>query len=276
MERDCLRVETGIVLTAQNGGLFVSRRQGMHPDRRISSYELIFVRTGVLAIREEDRGFKVSAGQSLILWPERRHRGTAPFPPDLSFYWIHFTLQPPSASTRSPELTIPQYATVSRPDHMTELFRRFLDDQESGILDVTSAGLLVMLMLCEVARSRPPGSLPESASTRLAGRADAYIRTHFHEPIRPADLAQMLGCNANYLSRIFHQAYGQTLTEAIHRRRLHHARQLLLDDDRNVDEIARACGFQDAGYFRRMFKRQEGITPLAFRRLYSRLHTNTH
>jgi AraC-like DNA-binding protein len=158
---------------------------------------------------------------------------------------------------------------------MTELFRRFLDDQESGALDPTSAALLVMLMLCEVARSRPPSKTGESASTRLAGRADTYIRTHFHQPLTPSSLAAILGCNANYLSRIFHQVYERTLTATIQECRLRYARQLLLDDDRNIDEIARACGFRDTGYFRRLFKRYEGLSPLSFRRLYSRLHTNT-
>ncbi|HZO89456.1 MAG TPA: AraC family transcriptional regulator [Chthonomonadaceae bacterium] len=276
MERDVLMVRMGLALKAQNGGLFVSRGQGRHPDRRIASHELIFVRKGILAIQEEERRFEVSAGQSLLLWPKRRHWGTAPFPPDLAFYWVHFTLQGVPSHASPPDLTVSQHVALSRPDHMTELFRRFLDDQESGALDANSASLLVMLMLCEVARSRSAGDVRESASTRLAGRADAYIRTHFHEPITPSGVAESLGCNANYLSRIFREVYGQTLTEAIQRRRLHFARQLLLDDDRNVDEIARVCGFSEAGYFRRLFKRQEGVTPLAFRRLYSRLHTNTH
>ncbi len=276
MESDALRVPTGWALQAHNGGLFVSRGEGRHPDRRLASYELIFVRKGVLAIQEEERNFEVCAGQSLILWQGRRHRGTAPFSPDLSFYWIHFTLPNPSARSHAQELKVSQYVTVSRPDHMTELFRRFLDDQESGALDPTAAAAFLMLMLCEVARSRPPAGTREGASTRLAGRADAYIRTHFHQPLSPANVAEILGCNANYLSRIYHQVYEHTLTETIHQCRLRYARQLLLDDDRNIDEIARACGFSDTGYFRRLFKRDEGITPLAFRRLYSRLHTNTH
>lgn len=276
MELDSLRLQIGLALQAHNGGLFLSRGEGVHPDRRITSYELIFVRKGTLSIQEEERAFEVSAGQSLILWPRRRHWGTAPFVPDLSFYWIHFSLEQSATRPDVQELTIPQYVTVSRPDHMTELFRRFLDDQESGALDTTSAALWLMLMLCEVARSRPAHGARESASTRLAGRAEAFIRTHFHQALSPSSVADMLGCNANYLSRIFHEVYGQTLTEMIHLCRLRYARQLLLDDDRNIDEIARACGFSDTGYFRRLFKRHEGITPLAFRRLYSRLHTNTH
>jgi AraC-like DNA-binding protein len=276
MERDVLNLPAGLTIHAHNGGLFVSRGEGRHPDRRLSSYELIFVRKGILAIKEEERAFEVGTGQSLILWQDRRHWGTGPFSTDLAFYWVHFTLQHASARVGPQHLKIPQYVNVSRPDHMTELFRRFLDDQESGALDATSAALLLMLMLCEVARSRPSTGTRESASVRLAGRADTYIRTHFHQRLTPVGLANALECNANYLSRIFHQVYGRTLTEAIHQCRLRYARQLLLDDDRNVDAIAHACGFSDTGYFRRLFKRHEGMTPLAFRRLYSRLHTNTH
>jgi AraC-like DNA-binding protein len=277
MERDILKVHTGLAVEAQNAGLFVSRGEGCHPDRRIPSYELIFVRKGVLAIQEEERPFHVNAGQSLILCQGRRHWGTAPFSPDLSFYWVHFTLHSNSAppSTTS-ALTVSQHVTVSRPDHMTELFRRFLDDQESGALDATSASLLLSLMLWEVAQARPSAAHRESASLHLAGRAETYIKTNFHRPLSPSGIAEILGCNANYLSRIFHEAYGRTLSDTIHQCRLRHARQLLLDDARNIEEIARACGFTDSGYFRRLFRRYEGMTPLAFRRLYSRLHANTH
>jgi AraC-like DNA-binding protein len=275
MGSDFLRIQSALPLQASNGGLFVSRGEGRHPDRRLTSYELIFVRKGNLAIQEEEQTFDVQAGQSLILWPGRRHWGTAPFSPDLSFYWVHFNLPTERSSNGSSDLKIAQYVTVSRPDHITELFRRFLDDQESGVLEATPAALLLLLMLCEVARSRIPATTRESASVRLVGRADTYIRTHFHQPISPAEVAKAMECNANYLSRIYHQVYERTLTETIHQCRLRNARQLLVEDDRNIDEIARACGFSDTGYFRRLFKRREGITPRAFRRLYSRLHTNT-
>lgn len=275
-EPDVLKLRVGPAVQAQNGGFFLSRGEGIHPDRCIASHELIFVRKGVLSIQEEDCRFEVGEGQSLLLWPGRRHRGTAPFPPDLSFYWIHFTLADGEPRAGSLPMTVLQHVTVSRPDHMTELFRRYLDDQESGALDPNAAGLLVVLMLCEVSRSRPGALARDSASTRLAGRADSHIRTHFHQSITPARVAAALGCNANYLSRVFREVYGHTLTDAIQRRRMHHARQLLLEDDRNIDEIARACGFADTGYFRRLFKRQESITPLAYRRLYSRVHINTH
>ena len=77
-------------IEAHNGGLFVSRGTGTHPDRTISSHELIVVRSGALAIQEEDTPYSVEAGETLILFPNRRHFGTRPYDRDLSFLLVPF------------------------------------------------------------------------------------------------------------------------------------------------------------------------------------------
>jgi AraC-like DNA-binding protein len=259
---------------ARNAGLFVSRGQGTHPTRVIDSYELIFVRRGTLGMFEEQQRFAVRAGQTLLLRPGRRHGGTAPYPPDLSFYWIHFTLA--AAGRRRPTLAVPQQAAIAHPDRLTELFRRFLDDQESGRATPLSAALLVALMLEATAgTSREGRAAPSDSAAALAARAEAWLLTRFQEPVSAADVAAGLSCNPDYLGRVFRRVHGITLTDAIHRHRLRHARRMLMDGAQNVDQVARACGFREAGYFRRLFRRTEGVTPLAFRRLYARMHVNT-
>ncbi|MEI8242397.1 MAG: helix-turn-helix transcriptional regulator [bacterium] len=97
----------------------------------------------------------------------------------------------------------------------------------------------------------------------------------FQDAISASDVATGLSCNPDYLGRIFRQARGLTLTDAIHKHRLQQARRLLMESGLNVDQVARACGFREAGYFRRVFRKKEGMTPLAFRRLYARVHLNT-
>ena len=59
---------------ARNGGFFISRGKGEHPDRVIDSHELIFVTKGVLSIIEGNHRFDIKEGESLILWPHRRHK----------------------------------------------------------------------------------------------------------------------------------------------------------------------------------------------------------
>lgn len=281
-----LQVSLSLPLAASNGGLFVSRGKSRHPDRIISSFELIFVGSGVLELQEAGRRFSVHAGETLVLWPHRPHGGVAPYPANLSFYWLHFYLvsYPVSGGTARQHapvqdipgvVQVPQYTRVSRPDHLTNLFRRFLDDQETFATQSPAANLLVLLMLYEVVGPYTPQVASESAAAALAGRADTLIRTQFHKPLTTSRLAWQLHCNPDYLGRVFRQRYGLTLTEAVHQRRLKHARKLLLEDAQATDTVALACGFSDGGYFRRVFKRAEGMTPYAFRKLYSKVHVNT-
>ncbi|MEI6168220.1 MAG: AraC family transcriptional regulator [bacterium] len=262
--------------TACNAGLFISQGQGTHPERIIDTHELIFVRTGTLCMHQGTRRFSIRPGQALLLRKGIRHGGTAPFPPDLSFYWIHFRLNPIPKTSRPPYgIHLSALTTVSRPDRLTEIFRHFLDDQETGRLTPVTADLMMMLLLSEVADTRPPpdASLNETTAS-LAHRAEQYIGLHANEPISTQAIATALRCNADYLGRIFQKSYGHTLTDAIHKQRHHKARSLLMDSTLSIKEIAQTCGFDDVGYFRRLFKRQTGLSPLAFRGLYAHLHVN--
>jgi inner membrane protein len=77
------------------------------------------------------------------------------------------------------------------------------------------------------------------------------------------------------LHRMFHLTYQHTITQEIHRSRIGYARHLLLHSSMNANEIARACGFRNANYFRYLFRRYEGITPMAFRRLNGHLRIDS-
>lgn len=258
-----------------NGGLFISRGVGTHPRRVIDSFELIYVKRGILAIEESGRRFEVGEEETLLLWPGREHGGCAPFPPDLQFFWVHFAVPAAPRQGDATLLQVPQHAYVSRPEHMTGLFRRLLNEQALLGERAVPMNLMAMQMLWEVTSSRAVGGVLDSESAVLAGRAEALIRTSFHLPITASSLAAQLECNPDYLGRVFRKHYQCTLTEAIHTRRVRHATNLLTDGKLSIDDIALQCGFDDPGYFRRVFKRATGTSPRAYRSLHLRLHINT-
>ena len=50
------------------------------------------------------------------------------------------------------------------------------------------------------------------------------------------------------------------------RTRVERAKQLLSDSSRTVSDVAREVGYDDAGYFSRVFKKVTGRTPVAYRK----------
>ena len=78
-------------------------------------------------------------------------------------------------------------------------------------------------------------------------------------------LLASLGFSYAHLCRLFRRAFGLTPVEYRTALRLEHAKTLLRDGDMTVGEAALAAGFRDPGYFARCFRRQNGITPSAFR-----------
>ncbi len=175
-----LHIPSSQPLHAGGAGLFVSSGRGCHPSRTIDNFELIFVRQGRLMMGEEDQRFEIAAGQTLILWPGRRHFGVEPYPRNLSFYWVHFSMAHPKKS-RNPTLAIPQSNTPERPGRLAELFHRFLDDQEANAFQPGEADLLIGLMLIEA--GRPKREYINTQQKNIVCQALNFISANFHKVI---------------------------------------------------------------------------------------------
>jgi AraC-like DNA-binding protein len=260
---------------AGDAGLFISRGRGRHVDRIAPFFDLIFVRQGRLEVQEEDRPFRVDAGETLLLWPHRHHWGTARYLPGLEFYWVHFVTAPlpPGLADGAAHGRLAQQARVGRPDRLALLFDHYLEDSQRGHFQAAQADALLHLILLEVAAPPPPAAPGEADP--LAVRAFSYIRMNHRLPLTASRVAQEVGCNPDYLARLFRASYGMTLTQCIHGQRLDAAKRRLVGTDKNIAEIAREVGFADVGYFGRVFKRAEKMTALAYRRRHTRAYVHT-
>lgn len=277
-----LQIHIPCPVKAANAGLFISRGDAMHPTRIIESHELIFVIQGCLDMWEEDAVFHLDEGHVLHLFPGRKHGSTKAMPPDLKFYWIHFQIEAHHTNSDAvdgdvlnPVTQLPQLVHLARPEALERLFRIFINEQETGTLRPISANLLTTLMILEVAQQTREDTSADDLNA-VATWAHSYIRMNFDRPIRASKVAKAVGYNVDYLGRIYRDTYGYTLTEAIHRRRIQKACEYLLNSNLNICEIASNCGFNDADYFRRIFKRYMKITPNGYRAENSPLHVTTH
>ncbi|MEX9254076.1 helix-turn-helix domain-containing protein [Pseudenterobacter timonensis] len=270
-----LELSIALPIKVQNGGLFISRGVGRHPTRKLASWEIIFVEKGTLTIQEENTLFAVQAGESLLLWPDRRHVGTEDFPADLRFYWLHFEveLNQPLLPQTFP-LAIEQHCCVKDEQYVIALFRQFLSEQEK-LQRSMALEMILLLILQQVSISSGYEDKTDEAVAALAWKAKQLIRTQFHLPLSTSQLAKTLHCNADYLGRVFRRTFHLTLTEAIHRQRVRAAEKLLLTDSASLSDVATRCGFNDVGYFRQIFSKHTGLTPAVWKRRYCKEHINS-
>jgi transcriptional regulator GlxA family with amidase domain len=97
-------------------------------------------------------------------------------------------------------------------------------------------------------------------------RAQEWVQHHCREEFRFEGLARELGMSPRNFIRRFKEATGLAPVEYLQRLRVRAARRLLEEDHVTVQEVGRAVGYEDAAFFRALFKRHTGLAPAAYRR----------
>lgn len=105
-------------------------------------------------------------------------------------------------------------------------------------------------------------------------KKDAHARAvrewcdrHFAEQVSLSDAAKSLFLSRAQMIRVFRQAYDETPYSYILRRRIETAKQLLRSTSLPLSEIAERLSFSDLHHFTHTFKRREGMSPGAYRKM---------
>lgn len=96
-------------------------------------------------------------------------------------------------------------------------------------------------------------------------RVITYIDSDLTANLSLSTLAAMQNVSAGYLSSLFKQETGETLTEHVNRKRVKFAMRLLGTTRLQVQTIAQHCGILDVHYFSKVFKKYAGMTPKEYR-----------
>lgn len=105
----------------------------------------------------------------------------------------------------------------------------------------------------------------KNSSSKAVQQAVEYIKANYRRKISIDEVAKACYLSPSHLSTIFKQELGCTILEFVTRVRIEEAKVLLRDPKYNVIEAAYSLGFKDPGYFTKVFKRSEGITPSEYR-----------
>ena len=105
-----------------------------------------------------------------------------------------------------------------------------------------------------------------SAVTRSILNVKNFVDAHYQEPIDSTEIARNAQMSYGYFSRCFHDIIGVSFSDYCSQIRISHAKELLLNTDKTVQEIAFLTGYNDEKYFSRIFKKLTNVSPSEFRK----------
>lgn len=94
-----------------------------------------------------------------------------------------------------------------------------------------------------------------------------WLQDNFARQVRVGELAEQFNMSVRTLNRRFRSAVGQSPLEYLQEVRLNNARELLKKTNLPIAEIAPLCGYQDAAFFTRLFRKHYQSSPRAYRTL---------
>jgi AraC-like DNA-binding protein len=105
----------------------------------------------------------------------------------------------------------------------------------------------------------------ENSEPPVITRAKAFIRQHQAEDLSLGQVAKAVNTSTFYFCKIFKKVTGINFTDYVSRVRIENARNLLLNPNLRVSEIAYEVGFQSLTHFNRVFKKIIGQSPTEYR-----------
>ena len=92
-----------------------------------------------------------------------------------------------------------------------------------------------------------------------------YIKSNCSKKLSLDSLAREVYLSKSYLSSVFKNETGMSITAYINKVRVEKSKRLLLENNASLSHISSLCGFKDQSYFTKVFKKETGVSPKRYR-----------
>lgn len=106
----------------------------------------------------------------------------------------------------------------------------------------------------------------------VIARCQHWIAEHYQAPHPVGAMTRLSGLAPRTFKRRFQQGTGMTPIEYVHALRLEEAKQMLEATQLPIEAVANEVGYEDAGFFSRLFRRKVNLTPAQYRKRFGALH----
>ncbi len=215
-------------------------------------WEIVIPTLGLGIAETDGDSFEFHPGSLYIIPPTVAHSSFSET--NFTDIYIH-TSQLPFAKDR----ITPIYGFKNLPYLAELIYDLYLNKTADSIHAINTAVDFIVQISLGISRSPSHNPLAEEIK-------DLLIKNISNPDINMKFLEAEFQYNGDYLRRLFKKEYGETPMEYMDNLRLNHAKDLLKNMPMySIGQISELCGFSDALYFSRFFKKHTDISPKTFR-----------
>jgi AraC-like DNA-binding protein len=255
-----------------------------YPEHEHELFEINVVTDGAQRMKVAGREWVQREGDVLWLLPGVRHESLGPAEgAEMEYFCLHFAVDDLPLRKRLNGLTRVLYDRGSPLERcLRPSVERFLaaiapegaappaDARQTAL----EAAFGLFAALHDFVRRHPPDpEVRPAGNTELADRLAAGIERMVLQDARHdgektlLKLARQMGYSPAHCQRVFRQAYGMSPRQYMTLLKLNHAKRLLQDPTRSIEQISELLGYRDVSQFSKQFKRWMNLSPSAYRQL---------
>ena len=255
-------------LYVQEIGTLTSTEPHVSSRENLSSYLFLTVQQGSGYLTYKGKRYFIQAGDCVYINCRNSysHESTAEHPWTLS--WVHFNGK--DADSFYEAFQKQNYDSIFHPseniafiDSLTALYE--IMRTKPSLMELCAHKYLTDLITLCFTQNRPKTAESTALSPKLE-QIRQYLEEHYADRINLEELAALFYVSKFHLSREYKKFYGITIGNDLTMRRLSHAKSMLRFSEDTIEEIAIKCGFAEAGYFIKVFKKAENMTPVEYRK----------
>lgn len=146
----------------------------------------------------------------------------------------------------------------------------FLKNAETRLRAAHSLGEAMTLLKNECLSTMEEWKQTKDAEdTKPIRKAKQFIHDHYAEPLSLNAVAAEVGLNPSYFSTLFKKETGSNFLDYLMEIRIDVAKELLVETDMSIGEIAEKVGYNDMKYFYKRFRQYTGVSLREYRKLYN-------
>ena len=136
-------------------------------------------------------------------------------------------------------------------------------DEEAAVYQTLCLNTLLLAI------AHAAGMTPQPVSSDHVAHVLRFIQEHYSEDLSLPVIAADAHLHVNYLHRIFSSEMNCSLAKYLQNYRIERAKEMLINTQMSIKDVANACGLPNQQQFSRIFREQCGISPSAFRDAYN-------